>query len=124
MVTSHTALSAAEDERCSCAETTTVVGELSSGFYSVMGEAGGDRNHNKHNICISSVNVKLWEHLLYREALFDMCVLWSAVWRYLYRVQYCQVCIEHAAQIFYEFAVRSWKEMTSQLAIREHPSST
>lgn len=29
-VTSHTALSAAGDERCSCVETTTVVGEVSS----------------------------------------------------------------------------------------------
>lgn len=101
MVTSHTALSAAEDERFSCVETTTVVGELSSGFYCVMGEVGGDRNHNKHNVCISCVNVKLWEHLLYRKALFNMCVLWLAVLRYVYRVQYCQVCIEHAAQATY-----------------------
>lgn len=36
MATSHTALSAAEDERCSCAETTTVAGEVSTGFYCVM----------------------------------------------------------------------------------------
>lgn len=42
MVTSHTALSAAEDGRCSCAETTTAVGEVSTGFYCVMEVAGGD----------------------------------------------------------------------------------
>lgn len=50
MATSHTALSAAEDERCSCVETTTAVGEVSSGFGCVM-------NHNSHNVFDSSVNV-------------------------------------------------------------------
>lgn len=57
-VTSHTALSAAEDERCSCAETTTAVGEVSAGFYCVMEVAAGDGKQRSHNVCIGSVDVK------------------------------------------------------------------
>ena len=36
MAISHTARSAAEEERCSCAETTTAVGEMTSEFYCVV----------------------------------------------------------------------------------------
>lgn len=50
MVTSRTALSAAEDERCSCVETTTAAGEVSPGLCWAMEVAGGGRNHNNHNV--------------------------------------------------------------------------
>lgn len=45
MVTSHTALSAVEDEKCSCVETTTVVGEVSTGLY-----WGSGRNVNHDSL--------------------------------------------------------------------------
>lgn len=58
MDTNHTALSAAEDGRCSCAETTTAVGKDST----LLCDSCNRIQPLQYTKCISSLNVNNYEH--------------------------------------------------------------